>query len=190
MVSVKKIAVVQGAPGATVQALFHTLADRWRPTVHLAGVLAEEHGLADRACSAGFLRSLASGERFSVFQDLGPSSAACHLDGAGMVTAADAVRRDIERGCDLVVLSKFGKLEANGGGLRDAFAAAIDAGMPLLTSVSQNFSAAWEAFASPLFVVLPADLDRIEQWRLAQVSVAQRRSARSGEFSETNSKSS
>lgn len=107
-----------------------------------------------------------------------------------MALAADAVRRDIERGCDLVVLSKFGKLEAGGGGLRDAFAAAIDAGVPLLTSVSQNFSVAWEAFAAPLFVVLPADPDRIEQWRLAQESVAQRRSARSGELSGTNSRSS
>ena len=165
MASVKKIAVVQGAPGATVQAMFHTLADRWRPTMRLAGVLAEGHGLADRACSAGFLRSLAGDERFSVFQDLGPNSAACHLDGTGMVTAADAVRRDIERGCDLVVLSKFGKLEAAGGGLRAAFDAAIEVGLPVLTSVGNSFLSAWEAFAATLFVVLPADLAKLEQWR-------------------------
>ena len=46
--------------------------------------------------------------------------------------AAAAVRRDIAAGCDLVVLSKFGKLEAGGGGLRDAFGAAIEAGVPVL----------------------------------------------------------
>jgi hypothetical protein len=31
------------------------------------------------------------------------------------------VRRGIEAGCDLVLLSKFGKLEANGRGLFGAF---------------------------------------------------------------------
>lgn len=164
MASVEKIAVVQEAPAATVQDLFRTLTDRWRPSLRLAGVLAEEHGLADRACRAGYLRSLASGERFPMFQDLGPSSTACHLDGGGVLTAADAVRADIARGCDLVVLSKFGKLEAGGGGLRGAFDAALEAGVPVLTSVGRGFMPAWEAFAAPLFVILPADAGRIEQW--------------------------
>lgn len=185
-----RIAVVQGAPSAIVEDLFRVLVDRWRPTMRLAGVLAEGHGLADRTCSAGFLRSLGSDERFPVFQDAGPNSTACHLDGGGMLAAAEAVCRDIERGCDLVVLSKFGKLEAKGSGLYDAFTAAIAADVPVLTSVSGKFSAAWDTFAASSFVVLPADADRIEQWRQAQDPVAQRRSARNGEFSETNSRSS
>ncbi|MBS0220815.1 MAG: DUF2478 domain-containing protein [Proteobacteria bacterium] len=185
-----RIAVVQGAPSAAIEDVFRVLVDRWRPTMRLAGVLAEGHGLADRACSAGFLHSLGSDERFSVFQDAGPNSTACHLEGDGMLAAAEAVCRDIDRGCDLVVLSKFGKLEAKGDGLYAAFAAAIAAGVPVLTSVSGKFSAAWDAFAASSFVVLPADPDRIEQWRCDQEAVAQRRSARSGEFSGTNSRSS
>ena len=165
MESVSKIAVVQNAPGLDVEHLFRTLTDRWRRSLRLAGVVAEDHGLADRACRAGFLRSLASDERFPMFQDLGPHSTACHLDGAGVTMAAEAVRSDIARGCDLVVLSKFGKLEAAGGGLRAAFDAAIEAGLPVLTSVGNSFLSAWEAFAAPLFVVLPADLAKLEQWR-------------------------
>lgn len=161
---VKKIAVVQGAPSVQVQRLFQGLVERWQPTVRLAGVVAEDHGLADRACAAGFLRSLADGERFPIFQDLGPGSTACHLAGGGATAAAAAVRRDIAEGCDLVVLSKFGKLEAEGRGLRDAFGAAIEAGVPLLTSVSGKFVAAWESFAAPLFIIVPDDADRIEAW--------------------------
>lgn len=161
---VKKIAVVQGVPSAQVQELFRTLAERWQATAHLAGAVAEDHGLADRACAAGFLRSLGNGEKFQIFQDLGPGSETCHLAGAGALSAAAAVRRDIAAGCDLVVLNKFGKLEAEGGGLRDAFAAAIEAGIPILTSVSTRFATAWERFAAPLFVVLPADVDRIDAW--------------------------
>jgi len=160
----RKIAVVQGAPGALVQGLFRTLAERWQLSVRLAGVIAEDHRLSDRACSAGFLRSLSSGELFPMFQDLGQGSQACHLAGDGVLAAASAVRRDIASGCDLVLLSKFGKLEVDGSGLRDAFGAAIEEGIPVLTSVAPAFETAWQAFAAPLFVVLPADADQIDSW--------------------------
>ena len=160
----KKIAVVQGAPGAVVQELFRTLAARWRPSVRLAGVLAEDHGLPDRFCSAGYLRSLADGERWPIFQDLGPGADACHLTGDGAALAASAVRQDIGKGCDLVILSKFGKLEAGGGGLRDAFIAAIEAGVPVLTTVGRPQAEAWQAVAGSLSSAVPADADRIGEW--------------------------
>lgn len=160
----KKIAVVQGLPGAQVQDLFDVLARRWQESARLAGVIAEDHGLPDRACSAGYLRSLSTGERFPIFQDLGRGTAGCHLAGDDAIAAAAAIRRDIAGGCHLVVLSKFGKLEAAGGGLRDAFAAAIEAGVPVLTSVSAAHVAAWQAFAAPLFTVVAADADRIDAW--------------------------
>jgi hypothetical protein len=160
----KKIAVVQGAPSADVQALFRTLVDRWQPSARPAGVIAEDHGLSDRACSAGYLVSLTNGERFQIFQDLGPGAKGCHLAAAGALAAAEAVRRDIAAGCNLVVLSKFGTLEKNGGGLRDAFTASIEAGVPVLTSVSPAFDAAWQSFAAPLSITLPADARRIDAW--------------------------
>ena len=169
-IAVMKIAVIQGAPAASIQQLFATLVDRWQPSLRLAGVVAEDHGLADRACSAGYLRSLRSGERFRIFQDLGPGSTGCHLAGEGALAATVAVQRDIADGCDLVVLNKFGKLEAGGGGLRDAFSEAIEWGIPVLTSVSPAFAAAWQEFAGSLSVVLPADGDRIEAWQQAAVS--------------------
>jgi uncharacterized protein DUF2478 len=160
----KTIAVVQGAPSAEIQHLFRTLIDRWRPSARLAGVTAEDHGLPDRACTAGYLVSVTSGERFQIFQDLGAGSKGCHLAGDGAVSAAQAVCRDIAAGCDLVVLSKFGNLEKNGSGLRDAFTAAIEAGIPVLTSVSPPYMAAWEAYAAPLSAVMPPHAERIDAW--------------------------
>jgi hypothetical protein len=159
-----RIAVVQGASNAAIQGMFHTLADRWGRSARLAGVLAETHGLADRACSAGFLRSIRTGERFAIFQDLGPGSTACHLDGGAMLPAIEAMRRDIVAGCDLVLLNKFGKLEAANSGLADAFRAAIEADVPVLTSVSPAHEAAWAAFATPLFVSLPPEPSAIDAW--------------------------
>ncbi|MBS0522202.1 MAG: DUF2478 domain-containing protein [Proteobacteria bacterium] len=163
MDATKKIAVVQG-PGPAVQALFRTLAERWQGEARVVGAIAEDHGLPDRACTAGYLRSLADGARYPIFQDLGQGSQACHLAGGGAVEAAAAVRKDIQTGCDLVILSKFGKLEAGGGGLREAFAAAIEAGVPVLTSVGKSQAAAWESFAAPLFAPVDADAGDIRAW--------------------------
>jgi hypothetical protein len=157
-------AVIRGTSSAEVQEVLRTLVGRWRAAYRLAGLIAEHHGLADRACSAGFLRNVTSGERFSIFHDLGPGSTVCHLDGTGALTAADAVRRDIAAGCDLVLLSKFGELEADGKGLFGAFTAALDAHIPLLTSVSPACETQWQKLAGASYAVLPADPDRIGAW--------------------------
>ena len=161
----KRVAVVKGAPSAVIQNLLRELAERWQPDIRIAGVIEEPHGLADRKCNAGYLRSITSGTLYPIFQDLGPGAEACHLEGAGAVSATEAIERDIAAGCDLVMLSKFGKLEASRDGLSGAFTAAIDAGLPVLTSVSPAFEQAWETFAAPLFHVLPADSNEIEAWR-------------------------
>jgi hypothetical protein len=89
----KKIAVVQRAPSAVLQDVFRMLLDRWRPFVRVAGVTAEGHGLADRACDAGFLRNIGTGERFPIFQNLDPGSAGCHLEADGVLRAAAAALR-------------------------------------------------------------------------------------------------
>jgi len=161
----KIIAVVRGAANAEIQVIFHALADKWRPHVRLAGLVAESHELADRHCQAGYLRNLTTGARYSIFHDVGPGAAVCHLDGTGAVAAAAAVESDIAAGCDLVLLNKFGKLEAAGGGLADAFRAAITAGLPLLTSVSPAHDEAWRPFVEQEFAVLPADPAAIDLWR-------------------------
>lgn len=162
--SVKRIAVVQGAPSAAIQEMFRALVDRWRPPVRIAGVIAEDHGLPDRKCRAGYLRSIISGTRYPIFQDSGPGGEACHLEEDGALEAAAAVEKDIVTGCDLVLLSKFGKLEAAGRGLAEAFTMALAIDLPLLTSVSPAFETAWKAFAAPHFDILPADVELIETW--------------------------
>jgi hypothetical protein len=162
--AIKMIAVVEGAPSAVVQDLFRSLVDRWCSSARIAGVIEEGHELADRACSAGRLRSIRDGSLHPIFQDLGPGSTACHLDGAGALSACEVICRDIAAGCDLVILSKFGKLEGARGGLAAAFTAAMEARVPLLTTVSPTIYEAWTRFAAPLFVTLPAERAPVEKW--------------------------
>jgi Protein of unknown function (DUF2478) len=158
---VKTIAAVQGASSAVVREIFRALVARWQSSARIAGVLEESHGQDNQICGAGYLRSIASGARYSMFQDLGPGSTACRIDPAGVLIAGEAVRRDIAAGCDLVVLNRFAKLEAERQGL---IAAAVEARVPLLTSVSPVFQGAWERFAAPLFVMLPAESETIDGW--------------------------
>jgi hypothetical protein len=164
----KPIAVIQGAATPVVQALLREFAGRLGPAVRIAGVVEEPQNGDDQACGAGELRSLRDGSLFRMFQDLGADSAACRLDASGVLSACHAIERDIMAGCDLVVLNKFGKVEADRSGLAAAFSAAIAAGVPILTSVSPKFDAAWERFAASLYVVLPPNLAELDRWWRAQ----------------------
>ena len=119
------IAVVQGADGATIQRLLaDVLTAPWRPA-RVAGVVEVPEGDDAEPCGTDILQNITDGRRYPIFQDLGSGSTACSLDPRGVVDACAAVCRDIAAGCDLVVLSKFGKLEAeSGSGLLAAFATA------------------------------------------------------------------
>jgi hypothetical protein len=160
-------AAIEEASSAIAQALLADLAARLRGSgIRVVGLVAEAHGLPGRTCTAGFLRDLASGTRHSIYLDEPLHGTSCHIDAAGAGNAAAALIAQIPAS-DLVVLSKFGKLEAAGGGLMPAFAAAIAAGKPVLTTVSPPHRAAWRAFA-PGAAALPATARALADWWAAR----------------------
>ena len=159
------IGVVQDGDGADVQRLFRGLVDRWRSTAHIVGVIEEADGEVPQPRNARHLVSVTDGARFRIFQDLGPGSTACQIDPDSLLSAGEAVRREIQTGCDLVILSKFAKLEAeHRGGLMPALLSAVEAGVPLLTSVGSKFDAAWNRFAERNYVSLSADPPALDDW--------------------------
>ena len=158
-----RIAVVVGADSASVQALLARMAAGWRASdAAVVGLTAQTHELADRTCEAGFLRDLVSGAAYPMYLEVVRASTSCHLDAAGVEAACAAVLGQIPES-DLVVLSKFGKLEAGHSGLVPAFEAAFAAGKPILTSVSGRHRDAWRGYA-PGAVELPAEEAVLEQW--------------------------
>jgi Protein of unknown function (DUF2478) len=160
----KPIAVIQGAATPEVQAIMRAFIGRLAPGVRAVGVVEDPLPVEDDGCSAGELKSLGDGRRFPLLQDLGADATACRLDSSAVVSACEVVERDIAAGCDLVVLSKFGKVEAARSGLAPAFASAMEAGIPILTSVSPKLGDAWDRFAAPLYMILPPDLAAVEAW--------------------------
>lgn len=157
------IAAVGGADSSVVQPLLAEFAARRaREGVRVVGVV-EEPCPDGGECSL-FLRDLATSLRIAISQNLGPGSTACNLDSGGLAAACGLVQTAIAAGADLVILSKFGKVEANRHGLTEAFQAAIAADLPIVTAVAPLLAEAWAAFAGPLSVPVAADADALDAW--------------------------
>lgn len=156
------VAVIANREGQDSQFLLAEAAEGWRAAgVRVVGILAENND-TEGVCSADFVRDIASGARYSVHLDAPPPGKTCHLDAAGMDGACAGLLGQIAS-ADVVVLSKFGKLEAMRQGLWPAFTAAVASGKPLLTTVSSRHRDAWTAFAlAPAW--LEPDGASIERW--------------------------
>jgi len=162
MPTANNIAAIANREGLDAQALLSEIVTAWRNAgIKVAGVLAENN-TEEGMCSAGFVRDLASGKEFSIRLNTAPADSDCHLDATGLESAAANLLAQIAR-ADVVVLSKFGKLEAAQGGLWPVFQAAIAAGKPLLTTVSSKHREAWNAVA-PKAAWLEGDKESVAQW--------------------------
>ncbi len=160
-----RIAAVTGATNDQAQALLAASVAEWRAAgARVVGVIAEGHGLPDRTCRAGVLRDIATGARFTMYLQTPPAHTACHLDATGVEAACAALIEQV-RAADLVVLSKFGKLEAAGGGLAPAFRAAAEAGKPVLTSVSGKQRDAWQVFVPGAAELAPDGRALADWWQ-------------------------
>lgn len=128
--------------------------------VKVGGVLQRATGVA---CGME-MEDLASGECFSLSQELGSGSEACRLDTDSLAHAAIAVRRAVDAGTQIVFINKFGAQEAAGSGLRDEIGVAVMAGVPLLTAVAERFLDDWQAFTGGTSALLKPDLPSILAW--------------------------
>ncbi len=160
-----KIAALSGASGPSNQALLADFVKKRRAEgLRVAGLVEVSEKAESGACGHLSVVDVATGARIAISQDLGPGSTACNLDPGGVAEACAATQRAIEQGADLVVLSKFGKLEAARGGLCDAFAAAIEAELPIVTTVNPVMRQDWTRFAGPLSDDVFASVEALEAW--------------------------
>ena len=160
-----KIAAVGGGSGRSNQALLADFvarrrAEGWR----VAGLVEVAEPGEGGACGRLSVLDVATGASIAISQQLGSGSTACNLDPGGLAEACANAQRAIANGADLVVLSKFGKLEAGRGGLCDAFAAAIAAELPVVTTVNPIMRADWANFAGWLSEDVVASAEALEVW--------------------------
>lgn len=113
----------------------------------LAGVLEHEEPRPDRARCDMILEELSAGRRIAISEDRGPLARGCRLDTAAMAEAIQLVSRALREGPDLLLLNKFGKTEAEGGGFRPLIGQALELGVPVLIAVPLRNLDAWRNFA-------------------------------------------
>lgn len=137
----------------------HLLQQGWR----VRGLLMT-YPQPERGCAGVMtLVDLATGDEYPASQDLGGASNACRADPQGFARASQVLRRAAEEGADLVIVNRFGSLEAAGGGFRTELLDLMAQGRPLLTAVASRFLPDWERFSggTPL---LPARREAVDAW--------------------------
>jgi hypothetical protein len=161
-----RVAAVRSLRSEPVQPILWQFAQNLKNRgVRVAGVVQFSRcASSEGACDHLVVRDLTSGALISISQDLGPGSTACNLDPCGLAKACAGVERAIAEGADVVVLSKFGKLEAARGGLCDAFRAAIVAGLPVITTVPAPLADDWSRFAGPLSDDVTPTMEALDAW--------------------------
>ncbi len=118
------------------------------------------------------LTDLASGTIRPISQNLGPLSTSCKLDTSIMAEITGNLERQIDAGLDLVILSRFGIREIEGGGFRSLVGRAMLADTPLLTGVRVEHALAWAAFHGGLGHDLPPDEAAVLAWTRETVAAA------------------
>ncbi|MDE2379448.1 DUF2478 domain-containing protein [Bradyrhizobium sp.] len=121
----------------------------------LAGLVQHDVPHAGRSRCDMVLHELATGRSISISQDLGAGAISCRLSTPRLIEAAQLVESRLAD-AEIVFLNKFGKAEAEGGGLRDLIARSIDGGKSLVIGVPRSNQAAWTEFCGDYFTTIIA----------------------------------
>lgn len=96
------------------------------------------------------LENLQTGARVQISEDRGAEARGCRLDPNALVAAVEGARRALGPHVDVLLLSKFGKTEAEGSGFRPLIAQALELGVPIVVGVPKRNAANWRQFAADL----------------------------------------
>jgi nucleoside-triphosphatase THEP1 len=133
--------------------------------VQLAGALQVEAGSRGRHPCDMLLEDLASGEIHAIAEDRGSQARGCRLDVGLLTEIGDSVLHSLyDDSPALLVVNKFGKVEGDGGGMRQAIVEAVDRGIPVLVGVPARNLDRWRAFVGSLSRELPAEAAAITGW--------------------------
>jgi molybdopterin-guanine dinucleotide biosynthesis protein A len=131
--------------------------------VAVAGLLQEGSKSAGDAPDAITLADINTGERFAIMLSEA-CAGSCAVDPSAVAAASAVLRRAIASGDALLLVNKFGPLEAEGGGLADEMLQAMATEQPLLTTVSVNRLESWLRFTGGMCELLPPDPAALSAW--------------------------
>ena len=170
--------------------------------VHVAAIVHSDHGLADsvladfalalqrsgrrvrglvqrfRGGASGkenaILLDVGEGRTYPLFQNLGSGSVSCSVDENSIASASAVLRRALSENPDLVIVNRFGALEAAGGGFATEMLALMSEGIPLLTVVAESCLADWRNFTGNCSVFLTSTPEALENWFAGMTDMAKK----------------
>jgi len=111
------------------------------------------------------VKLLPDGPVLRISQSLGDKARGCRLDTDALARAVGLAQAQFAAGSvDLLIVNKFGKSEAAGGGFRDLVAEALAAGVPVIVGLNALNRAAFDAFTGGMAEGLEADPAALEDW--------------------------
>lgn len=137
--------------------------------VALAGTVQTDHIRPDREVCDMDLAVLPDGPVFRINQDRGAAARGCRLDGGALEQAVVEVALRMA-GAEVLIVNKFGKLEAQGHGYVPLIAEAMGRNMPVLIGVNGLNQPDLLAFCDGLATALPADPAAVADWVLTAIA--------------------
>lgn len=115
-------------------------------------------------CATRTLLDLDTGDIYPISENLGSGSTSCCLDPGALIAAAVVLHRARGAEPDLIVVNRFGILEADGKGFAQEMLDFMAQDVPLLTVVSETYLDAWRIFTGGLAQELPPERDALYAW--------------------------
>lgn len=164
-----RIACLLAAGPGTTDRLLGDLARRCLAAgLAVAGAVQEDREAGEgRKCHMDLL-VLPELRPFRISQDRGRLARGCRLDADALEAAAADTLRRLGPDIDLLILSKFGRHEAEGRGFRPVIAEAVALGLPVLTAVGPLNREAFERFTAGAARMLAPERPALDRW-LAEV---------------------
>lgn len=110
------------------------------------------------------VRVLPRGPVIRISQSLGKQARGCRLDSAALEAAVGYVKTELDKGAQLLIINKFGKQEAEGGGFRDVIANAVSNDIPVLVGLNALNKSAFEEFSGGLAKRVQATKEELVEW--------------------------
>jgi hypothetical protein len=110
------------------------------------------------------VEELLSGRVLQLSERRGREASGCRLDRTVLTEAAALLLSALDEHPDILVVNKFGKVEAEGTGLRDVLAKAAESNVPILVGVPYRNLDQWRAFAGDLAEECAADISHVRRW--------------------------
>ena len=137
--------------------------------LRVAGLVQLNKFVRNRARCDMEIEELSSGVVLRLSEDRGAGARGCRLDRSALTHAAALLTAALDDAPGVVIINKFGKVEAQGGGTRDVIAAAVQLELPVIVGVPRRNLDPWREFVGNLAEEVSVDPLVVRHWLSARL---------------------